>query len=237
MVDMEHALKSNEGLKDEFLDEYGKWMSDSRTHRDKDKDYDVQQMIYSKYSEGYDALVKSPKHEKLAVKIESLYPTNKNITILDYCCGTGLVIDSLFERGFVNIDGYDGSQAMLETLATKNKTKRLFCGRNTIGLENITDGFYDVICSCASFFVSHSHPGTECFKDLCRIIKPGGFLIIIVKADYVKEPYVDMTVVNHLEDDGILRIKEEEHFKGYREKFEFEEDSAVMGIMYTYEVL
>lgn len=221
----------------EFLDTYGKWMNDSRTHLNKDKDYIDQQVIYSNYAKNYDGLVQSPKHEKLAARVKSLFPNNKDINILDYCCGTGLVLDSLAAKGFTNIDGFDGNQTMLDVLERKQHTRKLICGRNTNGLGTIPDGYYDAICSCASFFVSSSHPGTECFKELCRIIKPGGYFVIIVKEDYVREPYVNWDIVEQLKRDGVLRLEEKEAFEGYREKFDFEDDVECMGIMYTYKVL
>ena len=240
MASQRISYSNDKELETIWINGYHKLMDETRKCDNVDEEYDNQQSLYSKFAQVYDKALVIENYSgpaRICEKILSLYVNNKNINILDYGCGTGLVADFLFDKGFRNIDGYDCNQELLDISACKNHTRKYFCGRDTQGLETIADNFYDVVCSTGVFFLSQSHPGTECFKDLCRIIKPGGLLIVLTKVAYLSQSYVDMTIVDQLECDGILKIKEKEEFVGYRQAFEFEDDSESMGVILTYEIL
>lgn len=60
---------------------------------------------------------------------------------------------------------------------------RLICdyvGTNRLDIE---DNTYDVLASCGSFVPGHLNH--ECFPELIRITKPGGYIVMIVAAHHL----------------------------------------------------
>ena len=234
------TYNNDEELESVWIADFHEWFSESRKCKNIDNDYNGQQSIYSRFALVYDKAIDIENYtgpRRISEKIVSLYPDQKNIDILDYGCGTGLVADFLFAQGYSDIDGFDCNQDLLDVSASKKHTRKHILGRNTEGLETIEDNFYDVICSTGVFFLSHSHPNMSCFKDLCRLIRPGGYLLILTKLEYLSTSYVDMTVVDQLEKDGILKRKQEEQFEGYRQPFKHEVDPKSMGVLLSYEIM
>ena len=81
---------------------------------------------------------------------------NKDITILDAGCGTGLVGLELKKNGFKNFDGADFSQKMLD-LVPENIYQNLF----KIDLNkkiDIKDNTYDGITCVGTFTFGHVNP-------------------------------------------------------------------------------
>lgn len=233
-------LKLNDDeLEKVWMDGFQKWMNESRQSNNVANDYEGQQLIYSRFAKIYDKAIEIEKYsgpKRISDVIASLYPNNLKINVLDYGCGTGLVADFMSKKGYCNIDGLDCNQDLLSVTASKKKSRHLFKGSNSDGIEIIADKLYDVICSTGVFFLSSSHPGTGCIKDLCRIIKPGGFLIILTKVEYLGFSFVDMSVIDQLEHDGILKKIKEEKFEGYRQPFQFEKDLHSMGVIFMYQI-
>ncbi len=106
------------------------------------------------------------------------YVTDRNASILDVGCGTGLVGADLHRHGYLNLEGLDYSQQMLEKAELKDVYTRLHQGDLTGRLE-LPDNAYDAIISVGTF--TCGHVGPEAFAELIRITRPGGYLCFTVR--------------------------------------------------------
>lgn len=206
--------------------------------QDIEGDFKRQQDRFTHVAEIYDrgiGLTNYTGPSKLAEKINALFP-NKNIKILDYGCGTGLVADNLSKFGFNDIDGLDPSKASLDVARKKNIMKKLYNLQSNESHAEITDK-YDLIVSSGVFFVSKSYPRFKCVGDLCRLVKKGGHIVILTKNSHLEHDFVDHSVLTDLENKGILKIYPKELYPGYRQKLDFEDDPQVLGAILRFEVL
>ncbi|PKM49982.1 MAG: class I SAM-dependent methyltransferase [Firmicutes bacterium HGW-Firmicutes-7] len=105
---------------------------------------------------------------------------SSNSKLLDIGIGTGLS-SSLFANAGLEIYGIDGSVEMLHICKTKNIAKELKqYDLNDLPLPYSNSLFQHVI-SCGVFhFIGDLEP---IFRDVSRIIKPGGFFSFTVKAE------------------------------------------------------
>lgn len=234
------TYKDDKELEEIWMNGFQKWMDESRKSVSVNSEYEKQQAIYTEFATLYDEALRVEAcmgPVKISEKINQLFAENKEVKILDFGCGTGLVADNLKKFGFLNIDGVDCNQGMLDVAAGKNVMSKLILGKSAEGLKDISSDSYDMVCSAGVFFLSSSHPGTDCFKELCRITKKGGTLIILTKSSYLNEPYVNLETISKLEKEGVLTICPKELFEGYRKPFEFEADPKSMGAILRYKVL
>lgn len=243
-VEMERVenFETEEELKTVWSKEYQDIIIESREHGKDDVEFEFhkQQQLYTKYSKSYDTVLRITNvfaPYKLAEKINELYEDKKKIKILDFGCGTGAVADNLKTFGFSDIDGADCNQDLLHIARQKNVMKKLFVGRGVEGLLDIPSDTYDVVCATGVFFGAVSYPGTECFEEICRIIKSGGQLIILAKHSYLTESYIDFDRIKKLEEDGILKSLPYECYNGYRTRYDCESDSKSKAVFMRYTVL
>ncbi|XP_038071527.1 demethylmenaquinone methyltransferase-like [Patiria miniata] len=111
----------------------------------------------------------------------SLFISDKNSRVLDCASGTGLLGLELKKRGYIRIDALDASKESLDYSRGKQVYTNYFCeylGHNRLPIEN---GTYDAICMSAAFGNTHVRP--DCFSELLRITKPGGYVIFNVRAE------------------------------------------------------
>jgi ubiquinone/menaquinone biosynthesis C-methylase UbiE len=112
-----------------------------------------------------------PMHHALIKELEG-----KNFkTLLDVGCGNGIFLSMVLNKFDVEVSGIDISPGMVE------KSKELLDGRADLKVgdsENLpwNDRSFDVVTCSASF---HHYPGPErVLKEMKRILRPGGFLMI-----------------------------------------------------------
>ena len=101
------------------------------------------------------------------VNLFKKYNFKKEIKILDAGCGTGLVGVELKKNGYLNLDGADFSQKMLD-LVPKNIYENLF----KIDLNqkvNIADDAYEGITCVGTFTFGHVNP--PALDEMIRICK------------------------------------------------------------------
>ncbi|XP_035688015.1 methyltransferase-like protein 27 [Branchiostoma floridae] len=153
------------------------------------------------------------------------------VRIFDVAAGTGLCGEELVQLGFTDIDGVDGSQDMLNQAERKQIYKRLICdfvGPNRLDVENDT---YDAI-ACASGFAP-SHLKEDCLPELIRVVKPGGYIVITFREEYLYtvEHYKDKLepTMARLQNDGLWERVSREVFPGFYEDKD--------GITFVYKVL
>ena len=199
----------------------------------------AQQNIYTNYAGNYDDLMYSEveKYNGFNILADAIHHqfADKSLRILDFGCGTGLLGQALSNENFKNIDGSDCNSALLKSAADKICFQNLYCGRGTSSLPK--DKIYDIICSSGTFFLSRSHPTTDIFFDLSKLIKKGGSLMILTKKAYLAKDYVDWSIVKELSKKGIIQEVETIHIPGYRKVFEFEEDRLSMATLLHYRIL
>lgn len=141
--------------------------------------------------------------EALAKEIDQ-----RDLRIIDYGCGTGLVGAALSEQGFRHIDGLDISTGMLEQAREKQVYQNLMQGdlTTTIALD---DGCFDAGLCIGS--MGAGHVGTEHVREMLRPIKPAGILIIIINAMHFGPEGFEGTF-RQLEVDGYWKISELSEF-------------------------
>lgn len=100
--------------------------------------------------------------------------TINGLTILDFGCGTGLLIEHLVASGAEHIHAVDTSPAMLAVLDAKIVDR----GWSAVFTSQTTPTDYDgvdlVVCSSVLGFVD-DYPATV--VDLVRMLKPGGYFV------------------------------------------------------------
>jgi ubiquinone/menaquinone biosynthesis C-methylase UbiE len=101
---------------------------------------------------------------------------DKNAEIIDVGCGTGLVGESLKAKDFIYFDGIDISEDML-SIAKYRGYRNLFLGSLNKQLP-LLDNKYDA-AMCVGVF-THGHVSSDGFKELCRIVKPGGYICFTI---------------------------------------------------------
>ena len=104
------------------------------------------------------------------------YALNKNSKILDAGCGTGLVGIELKKYGYLNIDGVDFSQNMLD-LVPKNIYKKI----EKVDLNKLLkfkNNTYDVVMCVGTFTYGHVMP--KALDELIRITKNKGLICFTI---------------------------------------------------------
>jgi predicted TPR repeat methyltransferase len=142
--------------------------------------------IYDDWSVTYDShLMEEFGYISPAIAAQALADevgVNRELEIIDFACGTGLVGVALRELGFEIIDGMDISEGMLEQARNKQVYRNLEPGDLTRSIE-LEDEAYDAGCCIGS--MGAGHLAARHTVELIRPIKPGGvFIIIINDMDY-----------------------------------------------------
>lgn len=108
-----------------------------------------------------------------AISVASVRPEG---VAADIGCGTGFITEGLVQRG-LKVIAIDASQAMLSEM------KRKFAGLNLIdyrqgdaGSLPIQDETVD--CAFANMYLHHIEVPPVAIKEMARILKPGGVLVI-----------------------------------------------------------
>merc|ERR1712170_324752 len=103
--------------------------------------------------------------------------------IIDVAAGPGNVAYYLKPKGFNNIDGLDPSQGLLDQGLKKGLFNKIFCCYVTPDSKTpIEDNTYDAMLCSAGMFPGSIVP--QAFKELLRIVKPGGILAWNIADNY-----------------------------------------------------
>jgi len=138
-----------------------------------------------------------------AVQIFQEFVKDKKLKIVDVGCGTGLVGQELKKSGFINFDGIDISQEMID-IAYGRGYQNLFLGNLNESLP-FKSKSYDAAL-CVGVF-THGHVGSERLGELARIVKSGGIICFTVN-EGVYDSYGFDSKIKNLESTNIWKILE-----------------------------
>ena len=109
--------------------------------------------------------------------VQAILNVHTNPSVMDLGCGTGFNITYLHDLGYENITGVDFSSDALAYCSARNLTK-LICGDANHLPFHATS--YEVIL--ALDIIEHLEDDEKTLRDIFRVLKPGGSLIIFVPA-------------------------------------------------------
>ena len=142
--------------------------------------------VYRDWAKKYDydndhvlGTVSQPK----SVNLLSTRLKDKTAKIIDVGCGTGLVGEKLKAKDFIYFDGLDISKDML-SIAKSRGYRNLFLGSLNKQLP-VLDDAYDA-AMCIGVF-THGHVSSDRFNELCRIVKPGGYVCFTINEGVFEE--------------------------------------------------
>ena len=173
------SQKKNEG---ELITVYQKWAA-----------------LYDKDNDDLLGTVSQPT----AVQIFQEFVKDKKLKIVDVGCGTGLVGQELKKSGFINFDGIDISQEMID-IAYGRSYQNLFLGNLNESLP-FKSKSYDAAL-CVGVF-THGHVGSDRLSELARIVKSGGIICFTVN-EGVYDSYGFDSKIKNLESTNIWKILE-----------------------------
>lgn len=104
--------------------------------------------------------------------------TDKNASILDAGCGTGLVGEELARKGYTALDALDYSQEMLDE-AERKKVYRRHTQADLSKPLSIDDDSYDAVVCTGTF--TYGHVDAKAFDELVRITRPGGIICFTIR--------------------------------------------------------
>ncbi len=132
----------------------------------------------------------------------------RDVDVVDYGCGTGLVGTALAAAGFSVIDGLDISTGMLVQARDKQVYRHLVCADLTAQLA-LDDECYAAACCIGS--MGAGHVGAEHVPELLRPVARGGIFVIIMNGAYYDSGGFEQAF-RRLQDEGLWRIDKLEEF-------------------------
>ena len=135
---------------------------------------------YREWADGYDSDLKDWGYaypSKVKQILEKYITVKKGSKILDAGCGTGYVAEVLKALRYNNIVGIDYSKDMLRVARSKKIYKKLVCESLSKKTSLKGNQFDLVICTGV---LTSGHVGPSSIKELIRLTKPGGYLILSI---------------------------------------------------------
>lgn len=141
------------------------------------------------------------------------FSTIDEINVLDIGCGSGLSGLALNDFGFKNIDGCDFSPSMLEKAKSTNVYQKLFLADINEELD-IEEETYDAVCAVG--VLAFAHVRTEALRQMLRVVKSKGLLVIGLNEHYWEGGSVGEKIRELSEGDEVELLFEEygDHLPG-----------------------
>ena len=111
-------------------------------------------------------------HEKVLRHIEKAFPNQKNMSILDACCGTGGLLHFLRKNAYSNAQGIDYSTDAIHFCSSRG----LQVSKQNILQISVNQSFDVIICNDALCYFNDSEI-EQIFHSFQKLLKPGGIII------------------------------------------------------------
>ncbi|XP_064109367.1 uncharacterized methyltransferase Sca_1399-like [Macrobrachium nipponense] len=158
---------------------------------------------YTNMAQKYDEILSPERYrgpEIAANEVAARISKDKrdDIRIIDVAAGTGRVGVLLKDKGFSNIDALEPSKGMMARLKQTEAYTNTYSEFLGIGHNSVPKDTYDVLVIAGG--MGEGHIPVKGINDMIRIVKSGGFVIIVMRKeylDYVEEyknkliPYMD----------------------------------------------
>ena len=138
----------------------------------------------------------------------------RNLEIIDFGCGTGLVGAALREQGFVNVDGVDISTGMLEQARSKQVYRNLLCADLTARIPLDDDAYAAGLCVGS---LGAGHVGAQHVPEMLRSIRRGGQFVLTMNGSYYQSGGFEQAF-RQMQDDGLWSIIKLEEFNYMTER-------------------
>ncbi|MBO6089275.1 MAG: class I SAM-dependent methyltransferase [Lachnospiraceae bacterium] len=156
--------------------------------------------------DGYDEHMKSNIEgaSKFYNFTAALLPMEKDKSILDLGCGTGLELEELFQMNpYAKVTGIDLTEAMLEMLKAKFPDKDITTVCGSYFDVNFGEEVFDAAVSVESLHHFTKEDKIPLYKKLNKALKPGGYFIL---TDYFAESEEEEVFYGQ----ELLRIRKEQ---------------------------
>ncbi len=111
--------------------------------------------------------------------LEDHLPTDRSASILDFGCGDGLLLSTAERLGYRHLEGVDISEGLL-AIAAKRTSAQLHLGNGMEFLQRAPAARYDVVLAFDVFEHLTRAELLDASRDIVRILKPGGRLLLHV---------------------------------------------------------
>jgi SAM-dependent methyltransferase len=163
------------------------------------------QALYRDWAKTYDRTMLEGLHYQspslVADRLAALLP-ERDSTVLDIGCGTGLAGRALAARGFSVIDGIDISPDMMAVAQEQGGYRALVCADLNAPLP-WADGAYQGAICCGTF--TSGHVRANCLDEIMRVLTAGAAFAFTVKLD-VWESFGFKDKLAKLQAAGVLAI-------------------------------
>jgi len=161
--------------------------------------------FYSKWAATYDEELVDGRGYAMPLRCRAAFADHvPDITtpVIDLGCGTGLLGAELADLGFGTIDGIDYSPEMLDQARRLGIYRELWSADLNDPFD-IADGAYGAVAAMGVF--SFGHVYAQALHEMCRILTPGGVLIIGVNEVFVDEGTL-IPELETLESAGVIEL-------------------------------
>jgi len=108
---------------------------------------------------------------------------NRNVTILDLACGTGLLGREVGQHGYEHVDGLDASPGMLGQARKEGIFREYIRAMvDELGSIPINGETYDVVMCSNGFAPGQIYPSA--IPEILRVLRPGGYLLWTMREGY-----------------------------------------------------
>ena len=132
----------------------------------------------------------------------------RDLEIIDFGCGTGLVGAVLREQGFVNVDGVDISTGMLEQARSKQVYRNLLCADLTARIPLDDNAYAAGLCVGS---LGAGHVGAQHLPEMLRPIRRGGQFVLTMNGSYYQLGGFEQAF-RQMQHDGLWSIIKLEEF-------------------------
>ena len=147
---------------------------------------------YTRLAGVYDEIVTDPCHDRLAAFLHELWCTDTDgvQSVLDLCCGSGLLADELIARGY-GVVGVDASEAMLD-VARKRLGPKAELRRSRLPDLTLEGVFDAVVCTLDGFNYLSPDELRLTVAAVAKRLRPAGWLVFDLHTDAM----MDFTIAN-----------------------------------------